>query len=79
MERAVAEYPQGLPEDSLLNMEGKLPFAWLTKELSHSGVMGDATVATSEKGDRILQSLADGWVRVIQDVYRFQQPTPPNM
>lgn len=78
MERAVAEYPQGLPEDSLLNMEGKLPFAWLTKELSHSGVMGDATVATPEKGDRILQSLADGWVRVIQDIYRFQQPTPPN-
>ena len=74
MERAVKEYPQGLPEDSLLDMEGKLPFAWLTKELSTSGVMGDATVATKEKGDRILQSVADGWVRVIQDVYKFSQP-----
>ena len=74
MEQAVKEYPQGLPEDSLLDMEGKLPFAWLTKELSTSGVMGDATVATKEKGDRILQSVADGWVRVIQDVYKFKQP-----
>lgn len=74
MEQAVKEYPQGLPEDSLLDMEGKLPFAWLTKELSHSGVMGDATVATKEKGDRILQSVAAGWVQVIQDVYKFQQP-----
>ena len=74
MERAVKEYPQGLPEDSLLDMEGKLPFAWLTKELSTSGVMGDATVATKEKGDRILQSVADGWVRVIQDIYKFSQP-----
>jgi creatinine amidohydrolase len=71
---AVQEYPQGLPVDSLLDMEGKLPFAWLTKELSQSGVMGDATAATKEKGDRILQSLADGWVRVIQDIYKFQQP-----
>ena len=55
-------------------MEGKLPFAWLTKELSTSGVMGDATVATKEKGDRILQSVADGWVRVIQDIHKFRQP-----
>jgi creatinine amidohydrolase len=74
MDKAVKEYPQGLPEDSLLDMEGKLPFAWLTKELSKSGVMGDATVATKEKGDRILESLARGWVQVIQDVYKFKQP-----
>ncbi len=74
MDRAVKEYPQGLPKDSLLDMEGKLPFAWITKELSKSGVMGDATVATKEKGDRILQSVADGWVRVIEDVYKFKQP-----
>ena len=74
MELAVKEYPQGLPVDSLLDMEGKLPFAWLTKELSKSGVIGDATVATKEKGDRILQSVADGWVKLIEDVYRFDQP-----
>ena len=55
-------------------MEGKLPFAWLTKELSQSGVMGDATVATKEKSDRILESVSDGWVQVIQDVYKFKQP-----
>ena len=74
MERAVQEYPQGLPQDSLLSMEGKLPFAWLTKELTTSGVMGDATTATKEKGDRILESVADGWVKVMQDIYRFRQP-----
>jgi creatinine amidohydrolase len=74
MDKAVKEYPQGLPKDSLLDMEGQLPFAWLTKELTKSGVMGDATVATTEKGDRILESLATGWVQVIQDVYKFQQP-----
>ena len=74
MDKAVREYPP-VPEDSLLDMEGKLPFAWLTKELSKSGVMGDATTATKEKGDRILESVANGWVRVIQDVYKFKQPT----
>lgn len=74
MDRAVREYPQGLPENSLLSMEGKLPFAWLTKELSKSGVMGDATVATKEKGLSLLASVSDGWVQVIKDVYKFQQP-----
>ena len=72
MDLAVKEYPQNLPQDSLLSMEGKLPFSWLTKEVSTTGVMGDATVATLEKGDRILASLADGWVAVIKDVYKFQ-------
>ena len=33
--------------------------------------MGDASVASQAKGDRILASLADGWVEVIKDIYRF--------
>ena len=74
LDRAVREYPQNLPQNSLLSLEGKLPFAWLTKELSKSGVIGDATVATKEKGDRLLESLAQGWVQVIANVYQFRQP-----
>lgn len=74
MNQAVCEYPQGLPENSLLSMEGNLPFAWVTRDLTQSGVLGDATVATREKGDRILESLVNSWVRVIEDLYKFRQP-----
>lgn len=74
MEQALTEYPHELPQDSLLSMEGKLPFAWTTRDLSRSGVLGDATVATQEKGDRFLSALAQGWAQVIRDIYRFQQP-----
>lgn len=74
MERAVQEYPPGLPEGSLLSLEGQLPFAWLTHELSQSGVIGDATAATREKGERLLDSLSAGWVQVLQDIYQFRQP-----
>ncbi|HEY9817358.1 MAG TPA: creatininase family protein [Candidatus Obscuribacterales bacterium] len=74
MERAQAEYPQGLPTDSLLSMEGKLPFAWTTRDLSRSGTLGDPTVATVDKGDRIMDSVTNGWVQVIEDIYRFRQP-----
>ncbi len=73
MAAAVREYPRGLP-DSLLSMEGKLPFAWVTKDLSDSGVLGDPTVATQEKGDRILASLVASWTQVFRDLYHFQQP-----
>jgi len=46
----------------------------LTKELTKSGVMGDATNASKEKGDRLLESVANGWVQAIIDVYQFRQP-----
>lgn len=78
MEWAVAEYPTDLPQDSLLSMEGDLPFAWTTRDLSRSGTIGDPTTATKEKGDRLLESLATSWVQVIQDVYYFHQPNASN-
>jgi creatinine amidohydrolase len=71
MNLAVKEYPRDLTPNSLLSMEGDLPFAWLTRELSDSGVMGYATSATQEKGAKILASLAESWVKVIEDVYEF--------
>ncbi|NES94251.1 MAG: creatininase family protein [Desertifilum sp. SIO1I2] len=74
MDRAVAEYPPELPPDTLLSLEGKLPFAWVTRDITKSGVVGDATGATREKGDRLLESVSDGWVKAIQDIYQFRQP-----
>jgi len=74
MDRAVAEYPHGLPSDSLLSMEGALPFAWTTRDLSRSGVLGDPLPATAEKGDRLLAAVIAEWVNVIADLHTFQQP-----
>ncbi|HEY9861136.1 MAG TPA: creatininase family protein [Candidatus Obscuribacterales bacterium] len=74
MEQAIAEYPPEQPEGSLLSLEGKLPFAWATRDLSQSGVIGDPTTATAEKGDRLLESLAAGWAQVIRDVHAFRPP-----
>jgi creatinine amidohydrolase len=73
-ERFAAEYPHGLPQNSLLNMEGQLPFAWMTQDLSVSGTLGDPTTATREKGETILASLVEGWVQAIADIYAFLPP-----
>jgi creatinine amidohydrolase len=74
MDAAVTEYPPESPTPSLLSMEGQLPFAWTTRDLSRSGVLGDPTVATKEKGDRLLASVATSWAKLIEDIYHFQQP-----
>ncbi|MEP0889613.1 creatininase family protein [Leptolyngbya sp. PL-A3] len=74
MDQAVAEYPPELPEESVLSMEGALPFAWTTRDLSRSGVLGDPLPATVEKGDRILNAAVESWVCVLKDLHRFRQP-----
>ena len=74
MELAQTEFPRDLPTDSWLTMEGALPFAWVTRDLSPSGVLGDPTVATVAKGEQLLESLVKGWVTALEDIYRFQQP-----
>jgi creatinine amidohydrolase len=74
MDKAVTEYPYGLPEQSMLSMEGANPFAWVTRDLTRSGVLGDARVATKEKGEKILASLVEGWTELIEDIYKFEQP-----
>ncbi len=71
MSQAVRELPAAFEPGSLLSLEGRLPVAWTMKDLSQSGVVGDATVATAEKGEAILSSVAAGWVKVFEEVYRF--------
>ena len=74
MDKAVTEYPHGLPENSMLSMESANPFAWVMQDLSQSGVLGDAKAATREKGDQILASLVKSWAQLIEDIYKFEQP-----
>ncbi len=78
MQKAVAEYPHGVSQEGLISMEGERPgtqgFAWLTHDLTLSGVLGDATVATPAMGEKLLDSLGQGWAQLIVELYRFKQP-----
>lgn len=46
-------------------------FGWMTQDLHPTGAVGDATVATAEKGKRALDHGARGFVELLQDVDRF--------
>jgi creatinine amidohydrolase len=73
-DRLVSEYPKGLPEKGMISMEGALPFAWLTNDLTESGTLGDATAASEAIGAELLESLAEGWAKLIGELHAFRQP-----
>ena len=72
MTRAVKELPVLFSPESLLSLEGRVPVSWTMDDLSESGAVGDATVASAEKGERILASVSAGWARVFEEIYRFE-------
>ena len=71
MSKAVREFPAPFAAGSLLSLEGRLPMAWMMNDISQSGVVGNATSATAEKGEAILSSVTDGWVKVLEEIYAF--------
>ncbi|MEM6867116.1 MAG: creatininase family protein [Cyanobacteria bacterium P01_C01_bin.121] len=76
MSKAVNELPNNFAPDSLLSLEGRLPTAWVMRDLSRSGVIGDATAATAKKGEAILASVVAGWVKVFEEIYQFEGLQP---
>jgi creatinine amidohydrolase len=66
MDRAVCEYPAQLDVGGALRpCGGEAVFAWKTADISKSGVMGDATRATAEKGTRWLAEASVALARKI--------------
>jgi creatinine amidohydrolase/Fe(II)-dependent formamide hydrolase-like protein len=55
-----------------LSLEGALPTAWLTRDLSENGVIGDPTNASVERGERVLAHLAEGLSRVFEEICEFE-------
>lgn len=73
--------PDGLaaqpPAEALLSLEGALPYAWLTRDLSASGTIGDPSTASAAKGAQIFSQLVAGWVRAIAALHHHEQPPVP--
>lgn len=69
MDRAVCEYPSRIDAPGTLRPEGAAAvFAWKTSDVSKSGVMGDATLATSEKGALWLDESSAALARKIESL-----------
>ncbi len=56
----------------LLSLEGAFPTAWLTRDLSIGGVIGDATAADAKIGDAVLEHLAAGIANLFGEICAFR-------
>jgi creatinine amidohydrolase len=68
MEKAQKELPEKLTRLPFFRKFDKPYIAWLTKDISSSGVIGDPTKASKEKGEKFAQAAIDGLSDFIKDL-----------
>jgi creatinine amidohydrolase len=56
---------------SHLSAYGRHRFGWLSSDLNRAGVVGDATIATPEKGAALADHILKGFAQLLDDVARF--------
>ncbi|WP_350335913.1 creatininase family protein [Coralliovum pocilloporae] len=54
-----------------LRAYGRMQFGWMSEDLNANGVVGNASLASAEKGRAIIDHIARGFVELIDDVQRF--------
>ena len=72
MKKAVAEYPALPDSETDLFFTGNASFAWLADDWSASGVFGDATLGTAEKGHRLLEAAVKNLTKLITEISKFE-------
>ncbi|WP_170323235.1 creatininase family protein [Bradyrhizobium sp. STM 3809] len=59
----------------VLSTQRPAPLAWQTQDLNPSGAVGDATQASAEKGERVLDHGARAFCALLEDVDKFDVNT----
>jgi creatinine amidohydrolase len=67
-ENFVSSVQRAEREFELLKPTGTHAFAWIASDLNPNGVVGEAHLATAEKGRLTAEYQADGFIRLLQDV-----------
>ena len=67
-ENFVSNVARAEQELELLRQTGTHAFAWIASDLNAHGVVGNAAVATAEKGRLTAEYQADGFVRLLKDI-----------
>src|SRR5664279_956506 len=87
----LARYPQAVRSEAIANFRPAsiamekdyrwlsahrpAPFAWAAQDLHPSGAAGDATLASAEKGERLLDHSARAFCELLDDVDKFDPAT----
>jgi creatinine amidohydrolase len=58
-----------------LSTQRPAPFAWQAQDLNASGAVGNATLASAEKGERLIAHGAQRFIELLADVDKFDVTT----
>jgi len=76
---ATAQYPKprvaGNPDPRFRASRGDAQFAWLTRDVSDTGVIGDPTPASPEKGRRLIALRAERLAALFLEALNWEGPT----
>jgi creatinine amidohydrolase len=73
-----ATYIASIEHKPLLAAEnGAANFAWLTRDITVSGVIGDPRPASAENGEQWLNAAANRIAAVLREVLEFREPAQP--
>jgi creatinine amidohydrolase/Fe(II)-dependent formamide hydrolase-like protein len=68
--KRIREVPDVAPY-RYLTLEGKIRFVWVMADISESGISGDATGATAEKGKIMLGRIAANLAEALKEMCAF--------
>lgn len=71
MKEAVREFPN-LDRYLFLTLESSVRFAWTMNDISASGIVGDATIATAEKGEVLQDRVSSLLAKVFEELCTFE-------
>lgn len=74
IELAVAEFPS--PDQDIVGLAGPARMAWITSDWSRSGVFGDATAASRELGEHMLDEISTKLAEILTSMTSLQQGVP---
>ena len=70
-EKYVQDYPTNFEGMTYLDFSERVPFGWMTQDVSKTGVIGDPAGATAAQGQRFLEGLTDNLVDVFDEIRRY--------
>ncbi len=62
-------------QDSAISPTGAISRGWIATDLNHEGAVGDASLATADKGEATASHQVNGFIQLLNDVSAMKLPT----
>jgi len=76
MAAAARNVPEGLAPNQYVRFGGAVSFGWLSNDFGPSGVIGDPTGATAERGKALFEGAVEAFTGALREIATFDFGRP---